>query len=115
MLVLAVIAFIGVFAFFIQGQVLHARRLGAEYGRLQAIYAAESGVYASFAAVANVSSTTLWAAEGNSVKYQGSLEASSFPTWITGTGTVDLRGQHFVATVRGYAVGNRILLWDFDS
>lgn len=116
-LVAAVVAFLvfaGAYVAFATAQVSHAQRIGADYGKLQAVYAAESGVYEAFARRADVAATTLWTDGVNTASYQATREAASTPTWIRSTGTMVYRGETYTATVRGYHAGTQILLWEFE-
>lgn len=110
------LVFMGAYVAFATAQTNHARRLSADYGKLQAIYAAESAVLEAFVRNANVATTTLWSdAANNKATYSATRDAAIAPTWITGTGTMVFRGETYTATVRGYHVGNQIMQWDFGK
>lgn len=115
MLVLGLFVFVAAFGLIASGQLAHTRRLGAEYGHLQALYAAESGVYAALDAKASTGTKTLWSDTANLVQYSGTMESASAPSWITGVGTAKIRGDLYTAQVRGYTIGTRIMLWDFGQ
>lgn len=110
----AFLAFIGVYLAIATAQANHVKRLSADYGKLQALYAAESAVQEAFVRNADVATTTLWAdAADNKASYAATRANAAPPTWITGTGTMVWRGETYTATVRGYHVGNQIMQWDF--
>jgi hypothetical protein len=113
-LVVAFIVFTGAYVAFASAQVNHAKRVWADYGKLQATYAAESAVYESLVKNAAVSTKTMWTEGSNVVSYQATRTPVAAPTWITGRGTVVWRGETYTATVRGYQVGQQIMLWDFE-
>ena len=109
----AFVAFAAAYVAFAAAQVAHAERIGADYGKLQATYAAESGVYEAFARNADVATTTLWSDGANKATYAATRDGTSTPTWITATGTMVYHGETYTATVKGYHLGAQILLWDF--
>ena len=112
--VVAFFVFAAAYVAFAGAQANHARRVWADYGKLQATYAAESGVHAAFARNADVATTVLWTDGANSAQYAATRASTSTPTWITATGSCVFGGETYVSTVRGYHVGNQILLWDFE-
>lgn len=115
LILLAVIVFVFAAAsvLFASGQLLHAKRLGADHGKLQAIYAAEAGVFASFEARRAFARTAFVSEDGFEAAYETQLEGTAPPYWIASHGTATLSGQRYEATVRGYVAGNQIVLWDF--
>lgn len=113
MVVIALFAFLIGHLGYAGAQITHARAQHAELGRLQAVYAAESGVWAAFKAHANVATTTLWTAGGDQITYAGVREIVDGPTWVTGTGMARLGGETYTATVRGYVLGEAVVLWEF--
>ena len=116
MLVVGLMVFLAAYGMLAAGQVTHARRLQAEYGKLQALYAAESGIYAAMVANQNVAATTLVSDAMVHVSYSASFAAGgNAPGWITGVGTAVVRGDTFTATVRGYSLGTKVLMWDFGT
>lgn len=94
---------------FASAQLNHAKRLRADYGRLQAIYAAESGIYAALEATADVPVTPLVETPGTLVTFEARLGADS---WLASTGSASLNGDTFLATARAYTSGGKILMWE---
>lgn len=115
LILLAVIVFLfaSVSVLFASGQMLHARRLGADHGKLQAIYAAEAGVFASFEAKRAFARTAFVAEDGFEAAYETAIEGAAPPYWIASHGTATIGGERYEAKVRGYVSGDQIVLWDF--
>lgn len=94
---------------FASAQLSHAQRLKAEFGRLQAIYAAESGVYAALDATSDVPVTPLSSDGGALVSFQARFGSDA---WISSTGSAEIGGDTYRATARAYTSGGRILMWE---
>lgn len=116
LVVIILFVFMTAYMAFAGSQVLHAKRLVSDYGKLQAVYAAESAVYASFAKKADVAAgTSLYADGTRSAQYGATRETALDPTWITGTGTAVVNNSTYTATVRGFSTGSQIIMWEFDD
>lgn len=109
LLSLVIFVFLSASVAFASAQLSHAKRLRAEFGRLQAIYAAESGIYAALDARADVPVTPLQTANGTAVTFEAKLGADS---WIASTGSADLNGDIYLSTARAYTSGGKILMWE---
>lgn len=91
-------------------QLTQARRLNAEHAKLQAVYAAESAVYAAFDTKRDVPALTLYDSPELKVSGQAVGQASG---WIEAVGTVIVPDGTYTATARGYVSGNQIVMWEF--
>lgn len=109
LLALVVFVFLSASVAFASAQLSHAKRLRAEFGRLQAIYAAESGIYAALDASADVPVTPLQTATGTLVSFEA---VKGTDDWIASTGSALVNGDSFLATARAYASGGKILMWE---
>lgn len=92
-------------------QVTHARRLSAEHAKLQAIYAAESSVYAAFDTKRDIPSLILVDTPELRISGQAAIQTSG---WIDAVGTVRAPDGTYTATARGYVTGNQIVMWEFN-
>lgn len=109
LLSLVVFVFLSASVAFASAQLSHAQRLKAEFGRLQAIYAAESGIYAALDANADVPPTELQNAHGATVTFEARIGTDS---WIASTGSALVNSDVYRATARAYVSGGRILMWE---
>lgn len=91
-------------------QVTHARRLTAEHAKLQAIYAAESSVFAAFDTKRDLPSLVLYDTPELRISGQAVIRDSG---WIEAVGTVRAPDGTYTATARGYVTGNQIVMWEF--
>ena len=97
-------------------QITHAKRVNAEYGKLQAMNAAEAGIFATLTAAAAQARSTLAAGEPL-VEYETTLSPEvpgEAPYWIASTGMATLGGFTFRAKARAFVSEGRILLWEFE-
>jgi len=95
---------------FAGAQLNHTKRLRAEFGKLQAIYAAEAGIYAAFDSKQSVPLSTLWTATGTIVQFESVRGADS---WVSSTGSALVDSWTYQATARAYISGNQIVMWEF--
>jgi hypothetical protein len=114
MLAIVVFVFMSVSVIMSYSQILHAERLNVDQSKLQALYAAEAGVFAAFNAKSDLGLTTLYKDTRGEATYQATRSTSTEPHWITGVGTAVVHGERMVATVRGYVVARQIVMWDFE-
>lgn len=91
-------------------QVLHARSLLASQAKLQAIYAAESAIYAVFDADQDMTDVPLFSNPMMTVRYSGAKLPSG---WIVSTGSVTTSDWTYTAQASGYVQNNAISLWAF--
>lgn len=109
---LIVFVFLTASLLFASTQATHARRLRAEFGKLQAIYAAESGIYAAFDTRQSVPTTTMWTATGTLVQFQAVRQPDG---WVASTGSVKLGDSDlYTAKARAFISGNQIVMWEFQ-
>lgn len=96
-------------------QLSHAERLDAEQARLQALYAAEAGVFAAIDAASSVPSTVLLASGATQVTYQANRPTpdAGGATWIEATGTVNRGGETVRSRLRCYEVGRVAIKWEY--
>lgn len=113
MLAIIVFVFMSVSVALAYGQTLHAERLNVDVARLQALYAAEAGVYAALDAGSDIPETALFKDDRGEATFTATRSAASEPYWITSVGKAAVRGDQLEATVRGYVVGHQVVLWDF--
>lgn len=109
LLSLVVFVFLSASVAFASAQLSHAHRLTAEHGRLQAVYAAESGIYAALDAKSDVPVTALRDANGMFITYEATIGSDS---WISSTGSAVVKGDAYQATARAFTSGGRILMWE---
>lgn len=94
----------------------HARRINAEYGLLQARYAAEAGVHATVAASQAWPRHELTSTEPL-VAYETQTEPAnpgSGPYRITSKGWARVGGEVYEARVHADVSEGRVVTWDFD-
>ena len=97
-------------------QLLHAERVNAEYGRLQALNAAEAGIYASLATRTPHGPTNL-SLEGAPVTFETRLTPSApglGPYWIASTGSLSVGGEMVHARVGAFVSNGSIQEWTFE-
>lgn len=109
LLSLIIFVFLSASVAFASAQLNHAKRLKADFGHLQAIYAAESGIYAALDAQADVPVTPLVDADGTRVTFEARQGSDS---WLASTGSATVGGDTFLATARAYTSGGKILMWE---
>ncbi len=115
LLILAMVVFIFLSAavMLASSQITHSTRVMAEYGKLQAMNAAEAGIFASFAATASLGPTTL--ATGDPlVLYEADVSGPAPSFWITSTGSAALAGFTYRSRARAFVNDGRILQWEFE-
>ncbi len=116
MLAIVVFFFLAAATMLASSQITHANRVTAEYGKLQAINAAEAGVFATFVASAGLPRTVLAAGEPT-VAYETTMmppEPEGAPFWISSTGRATLAGFTYEARARAFVSEGSILLWEFE-
>jgi hypothetical protein len=94
-----------------QGQLMHARRLMADYGKLQAIYAAEAGVYARLAASSDLDASLVDTPQSQ-IGYVAVQKVYPDGTWIESTGSARVQDHPYQATARAQVLLGRIMKWD---
>lgn len=113
MLAVLVFVFMSVSVYLSYSQILHAQRLNTDYGKLQAIYAAEAGIFAALDARRDLVAATLYKNAAGEATYTATRSATSEPYWITSTAQVSVKGSALTATVKGYVVGRQVVMWEF--
>jgi hypothetical protein len=116
MLAIVVFFFLTAATMLASSQITHANRVTAEYGKLQAINAAEAGVFATFVASTGLPRTVLAAGEP-AVAYETTMmppEPEGDPFWISSTGRATLAGFTYEARARAFVSEGSILLWEFE-
>lgn len=108
---IAMVLLISVWVIASQGQILHVQRLQADYGKLQAIYAAEAGVYARLDAKADLEAV-LEETSSSRIRFEAAQRAYPDGTWIESTGSVTVGGSAYQATARAQVLLGKILKWD---
>lgn len=109
-----VFMFLGASMVLATAQVSQSSSLGATYGKMQATYAAETGVYASFDATQALPVTEIWHDGTNLATFETTLSAASPPMWIDSTGSFTYGGFTYHSRARGYAMGGKVLQWLFN-
>lgn len=119
LLILSVIVFalLSVIAMIATSQITHANRVTAEYGKLQAMNAAESGIFAAFVATPSLSvqsAASLLPGDEPVVHYQATVSAAP-PYWIESTGYATLSGFTYQSKARAEVADGRIVRWEFGK
>jgi hypothetical protein len=118
LLLFALIVFVMLsgFTLLAASQLKHAERVNAEYGKLQALNAAEAGVYASLATTSGRPPTVL-SADPVQVVFESRImppAPGGAPYRIESTGSVTLAGFTYRAHVSAFVSNGSIQEWTFD-
>lgn len=113
MLSVVVFVFLAASTLFASSQIVHANRVTAEYGKLQAMNASEAGIFAAFNRGQSVGPTDLALGEPH-VSYEARTSEPVQPYWIASTGSATVSGYTYVARARAFVSDGRILLWEFE-
>lgn len=97
-----------------QGQLMHARRLMADYGKLQAIYAAEAGIYARLDSNADLAAPLVDLPQSQ-IGYEALERAYPDGLWIESTGSAMVQGTSYQATARAQVLLGKIMKWDLGG
>lgn len=98
-----------------QGQLMHAKRLLADYGKLQSIYAAEAGIYARLEASSDLQDVPLAAGPDAPMHYTAWERTHPDGTWIESTGSAVVGGFEYQSTARAQVELGRIMFWDLGG
>lgn len=114
MLAITVFVFLSASMLYSSSQLLSARLEQANYGRNQAMLAAEAGVFATFDTnIDYPPGTPLWAGGPAGLTFTATRSAMVPPMDITSTGSFILQGETYLVQATASVAGGQILQWQF--